>query len=115
LWISAAVATHTPVTVKGASDADKAYHFTGYFVLCGVFILTLAYCGIPLVRRSILAVTIMGLYGILDEITQPLVSRSAELMDWVADLAGASASVMIHAGIVMILGVGTESEESGAD
>ncbi len=38
---------------------------------------------------------VLGAYGALDELTQPLFLRDAEVLDWVADLAGAALGLFV--------------------
>ena len=96
LWAGAFAATHIPVSKMPELHAsDKTLHVLGYFALGGVFHITLAAYGIGRLRRSIVVVLTMAAYGALDEITQPLVNRCAAFGDWLADLAGAAAAVLV--------------------
>jgi VanZ family protein len=38
-------------------------------------------------------------YGLIDEITQPLTGRSCDIYDWLADLAGAGMAVGLLSGV----------------
>jgi VanZ family protein len=49
-------------------------------------------------------VLVIALYGTFDEITQPLVGRSRELLDWLADLTGALTATMLFAGLWWLAG-----------
>lgn len=81
-WLLCVTATHVPVP-HGAESlmlADKLAH-------------CVMYCGLALLfglrfNPGILAALILATYGVADELTQPYFGRSAELLDWVADLTG---------------------------
>lgn len=40
---------------------------------------------------------IVGVYAALDELTQPLVARDAEVLDWCADMVGTAAGLLVAA------------------
>lgn len=40
---------------------------------------------------------IFGVYAALDELTQPLVARDAEVLDWCADMAGTAVGLLVAA------------------
>ena len=82
------------MAVEMVLGLDKLCHFLGYAGLA--FLASIAWSlwrpvGRPL-RRGHLAIVLLGLtaYGSFDEITQPLVHRTCELADWLADVAGAA-------------------------
>ncbi len=83
-----------PMAVKIVSGLDKLCHFFAYAGLA--LLASIAWsqwrpAGRPL-RWGNLAIVLLGLtaYGSFDEITQPLVHRTCELADWLADVAGAA-------------------------
>lgn len=102
-WITLFVATHvpTPQLVESAMqlNGDKAIHLAAYFVLT-----TLA-CGFARASgwRTVLglpmlvgvAVVVIG-YGVLDEVTQPIVNRVCDVLDGVADTAGVLAAIGVQ-------------------
>lgn len=95
-WLAAFVATHVPMsTVPGVHVGDKTLHLVGYFLLTGAFLLAMITHGKLRPRRIVLAVAIMALYGAFDELTQPIVNRSAEWSDFLADLGGAALAVIV--------------------
>lgn len=89
--------THVPQAVLPRllheKMADKVEHVVAYGVVSLLFVLSLK-------RSAPLTVLIAGLLalagiGALDEITQPLVNRTASVMDYAADLAGIAAACVI--------------------
>ena len=96
LWIASLVATHVPIShLPDLPTGDKTLHGAGYFVLAGVFAVTLLLHGLSPRRRSTTVLIVMALYGAFDEITQPLAGRSASWGDWLADIIGSLAAVMV--------------------
>ena len=84
-------ATHTPrgdrVLIPSFMN-DTAMHFTGYVVL-GALSVWMAGAAAHERRRTLLLWMALCLYAAFDEITQLLVGRSCELIDWLADAVGA--------------------------
>jgi VanZ family protein len=84
-WITIFALTHVPVTIPKRGPGDKTIHFVVYAIL-GV----LLWLSIKPRRWMIPAmVGMLMVYGAIDELTQPLVGRSCEFNDWLADSAGA--------------------------
>jgi hypothetical protein len=104
-WIALAVATHIPVDWMkwGEVDAkrmmadggDKVLHLLAYF---GLAILL---CGWMAARGRFTAKTATGIailcfiYAIVDELLQIPVGRSADVMDVLADWAGAALGIAV--------------------
>jgi VanZ family protein len=96
-WLAIFVGTHIPrlpMAVDLTFGFDKVCHFFGFAGLA--FLAGIAWslwrpADRPL-RWSNLAIVLLALtvYGSLDELTQPLVHRTCELADWLADVAGAA-------------------------
>ena len=98
VWLAAATATHVPAeTFSEVPVGDVVLHFTGYFGLTYVFLLTLRVHGVGFLHRVLLAAGVLLLYGALDEITQPWVNRCASIYDWFANAVGISAAVSLDA------------------
>ena len=98
-WLVILVGTHAPGNVvPGGGHNDKVFHFVA-FVGLAVLLCSCAAC----FRRPgfLLYAAIIGLaacYGIVDELTQTLVkNRTADSMDWLADVCGAIAGTLIFA------------------
>jgi len=103
-WVALFVGTHLPKIPKAlVKPSDKTLHFGAYLGL-GLLVLITWSLFRPLNRRQILTVIgILALYGALDEITQPLVGRHADVLDWLADLAGVAVAVAIVRIVVSVL------------
>ena len=98
-WAVAFGMTHTPggdIDLVPSFLTDTAMHALGYCILGGLSIWVLAASRPRLMGTTILA-AYAGLlaYGAIDEWTQPLVNRSCELSDWIADAAGAALGVLL--------------------
>ena len=99
-WVALFTLTHLPrVPVIGPPMRDKVAHLLAYGVLAGVLYLTVWASGSRAKRAAYSVVAVTVLYGAMDELTQPLVGRSCELYDWVADAAGAILVVGIFASV----------------
>jgi VanZ family protein len=103
-WCTLFVATHlpkTPIDMAGVRGADKMMHFAAYAVL------SLLCCWSVSSRRRFTLVlyawivaALVG-YAAIDELLQiPIPHRNAELLDWVADMAGAACGAVAFALIV---------------
>jgi VanZ family protein len=80
------ILTHLPPSrVPKLRMSDKIEHLMAFMLLGGLLYLCLR----PRVRQTLLIVAIVGAaYGAIDELTQPLVGRSCELLDWASDVSG---------------------------
>ena len=95
-WVLSAVATHLPPGQAGAFHVnDKLLHAVGYFTLGVLLLGTLAVRGVSPAQRAWIALTVLLLYGIADELTQPLVGRDAAVADYLADAAGTTLAVLL--------------------
>ncbi|MBK9519708.1 MAG: VanZ family protein [Anaeromyxobacter sp.] len=72
-------------------DADKLLHAGAYLVLAALLALGLRHAtGLGPRRAALVAVLLASLYGVSDEVHQSFVpNRTADVADWVADVAGA--------------------------
>lgn len=90
-WAVAFILTHIPITPRESGRVphlDKVVHSTMYFAICYLGGLALFARG-KATRRSLLAWACVYLaYAGLDELTQPLTGRQADLMDWFFDALG---------------------------
>ena len=95
VWVAAVIATHIPVgRLPHSGVSDKLLHAAGYFVLAGVLWLTLRVHGVSGAKRITLVFFAMVAYAAIDEMTQPLVGRDDSIGDWLADVIGATASLI---------------------
>jgi VanZ family protein len=89
--------THWPKLPRiDVPGKDKTLHVVAYAILAGLLLNVLAK-GTRLARGvqiAAAAVAIVAVAGALDEWTQPYFGRTCDLLDWLADMAGA-ASVSI--------------------
>ncbi len=104
-WLAVFAATHMPVQHlphSGVSN-DKLQHLLAYAVLGGLLTSALATLRPWSWRLVLWAIAIAGAYGVLDELTQLLVGRTADPKDWIADVIGATlGSVMAGLGCEVV-------------
>lgn len=97
-WLALFAATHLPrEAVAALGQGDKAAHFFAYFGLAVLlaWLLTGTWGARLLVYAAVFAI-IAG-YGALDEGLQLFVpGRTADLRDWLADLAGGTCGLIFH-------------------
>jgi len=105
VWLAEMVATHTPAPrVPHFRVSDKALHAVAYFFLGGLFWLTLRAYGTGRWKRPLCVLVTMAVYAALDELTQELVAgRHAALTDWLADMVGLVAAVILGELVAAIL------------
>ncbi len=95
-WAAALVATHVPLSGVGPMrTSDKVLHVIGYMGLGGLFWLTRRLHGRSIARRGLVVLPVLMLYGALDELTQPRFGRSADIIDWLADVTGIAMAVIV--------------------
>ncbi len=95
-WLGAFGASHIPLEqLPEFGASDKTLHLVGFFLLGTGFWLTMLAFGSPMSRRVVVIVSAMTIYAALDEITQPLVNRYAAFDDWLADVVGVIAAVVV--------------------
>lgn len=96
LWVFAFVATHWPQSdLPRIETSDKVLHFIGYLALGMILLGALMAHGLERARRIAIVAITLAVYGALDEITQPIVGRVAAFGDWLADVGGALAAIVI--------------------
>jgi VanZ family protein len=96
VWLGAFAGTHVPAYgLPSLSIGDKSAHLIGYAVLAAVFLLTLRAHDVPPARRAILALLILAAYGVFDELTQPIIGRTAEFFDWLGDVGGTVIAIVL--------------------
>lgn len=83
--------------------SDKTLHFAAYAVLTMLAAGTLAVSGRWTPSAVARLGAALGLFGLLDEATQPLFARSAEPLDWVFDCVGIAAGIVAVAAAAALL------------
>lgn len=93
-WLALFIATHLPPRhVPPVPVNDKIEHFVGFAILAIVLSLAMSRASTPRTLAIILAICLI--YGAIDEWTQPLIGRTCELNDWLADAGGAIVGSLI--------------------
>ncbi len=95
-WVALCIGTHLPGGFVGTPlVSDKALHFFAYAGLGFLLAAMLSLLGIRNSRAYWTAVLVAVAYGAVDELGQiPIPGRTAEGLDWLADVAGAVAGVI---------------------
>ncbi|HUG69006.1 MAG TPA: VanZ family protein [Pirellulaceae bacterium] len=94
-WLVIFIGTHMPHGVQGLGRFyDKFLHFGAYAGLA--FLLAAALTTLRVRHGAVLLpLIISAVYGCLDELSQiPIPGRHADIVDWVADVAGAGFGVL---------------------
>lgn len=91
-WILLFAAMHAPKP-QGISPPfrffDKCVHLVGYGVLAGLCAWSTSARGRFMnVRQYMTWWVLLAIYGIVDELLQPLVGRTCDYRDWLTDMAG---------------------------
>jgi len=96
-------ATHHPkpeLLVGKNLPHDKTLHFLAYGALAALVSVALAARGAWNIGRARFVFFSLALFAAVDEITQPMFGRAAELLDWVYDGIGLAAGLaIVSAGI----------------
>jgi VanZ family protein len=109
-WLALFAGTHIPRlphVVLFSTFADKVLHFAGYLGLA--YIACIAWALHRPVDRSLgrsqfaIILAIIAVYGSFDELTQPLVGRTCELGDWIADVTGGMFGLICFVFSMMLL------------
>jgi len=100
-WISLFVATHWPrVPHIAIPGKDRTLHAAAYAILAALlFLCVRRRTGRPLsipIAARIALLTVA--YAALDEILQPLTGRTADVLDWLADVCGVLATAGVYFG-----------------
>lgn len=95
IWIILATLTHIPVpaSVPQIRYSDKLVHLIAYFPL-GLLLPSCHVRGLSLRWKCVLWI---AAYGVLDELLQIPVGRTASLADWLADVLGATLGAIVGA------------------
>lgn len=104
-WLAEVVATHIPAPrAPHLHVSDKVVHTVAYFLLGGLFWLTLLAYGMRRWKRTLYVLVTLAVYAALDELTQELVTgRHAAVGDWLADMIGLVTVVVLTELVAAIL------------
>lgn len=95
-WLIMFAATHLPQSaLPQTSLGDKTEHFIAYGLLGFSISIWLSLAKPRLRHPLIIALLIALIYGAVDELTQPIVNRYADLRDWLADAIGAALGIAL--------------------
>ncbi len=89
-WLALVAGTHVPQppSLMGLEKHDKFLHTSAYAGLAFLVVLNVWWRG-PLKATNLLAVFLaVAAFGGLDELTQPPFGRTADWLDWYADVCG---------------------------
>lgn len=98
--VALVLATHVPKPERflGRLDlSDKILHVISYCLLASFAAMAMRSAGRWSARSAIGLAIALAAFGAIDEITQPLFSRRAEVLDWAADCAGIVAGIAVVA------------------
>lgn len=98
--------THSPYAGKvasGATFSDKTLHFVAYAVLSFLALAALDSHRRGAWKKVVKLFVVLAIFGALDELTQPPFGRTADWLDWYADLCGLAAGIALFfaAGILL--------------
>ena len=98
-WLAMFVATHIPRVPQELSlpGGDKSQHLIAYAGLAFLVALRLSFGNHLGWKRAATIFGIVAFYGVLDELTQIPVGRTADFYDWIADVTGAVSGLAILA------------------
>lgn len=102
-WTAMLAGTHAPRPIQppiGFPQSDKFLHFTSYLGLGALLCVVLRQfmpvrSAATIGRAAGRSLAIAALYGAIDELTQPLMGRDAEWLDFLADVGGACCGVAL--------------------
>ena len=107
-WVALCIGTHVPGGFAGTPlVSDKVLHFVAYAGLGFLLAAMLSLSGIRDSRIYWTALLVAVGYGAIDELGQiPIPGRTADVVDWLADVGGAVAGVVCWRLMVGAMAVG---------
>lgn len=95
-WLALFAGTHVPraqQVLLPKNVSDKLLHLTAYGGLAMLICLNWSLRRTLTWRHGVIVLALVAGFGALDEVTQIPVGRDCELLDWTADITGATAGV----------------------
>lgn len=101
-WLVLVTATHIPKVPEplGFRPSDKLVHFAAYALLGALVAFVFAQYRRPSWWTAAGLLLALTIHGALDEATQPLFGRHADVADWGADTIGAALGIGLVMGLV---------------
>ena len=99
-WCLLFISTHVPAqAVKVIGSHDKLAHFFGYGTLAWLTAWAVSQKYAMRWKHYIAIWLMTAVYGVIDELLQmiPILGRSADVKDWVADVCGAACALAVYA------------------
>ena len=96
-WLALFVATHVPDVPNktGLPYGDKLAHTVAYAILAWLAAMVLRILHWPLTRICVTVFMTCAIYGAIDEWLQQYTGRRSDVLDWTADVVGASIGLAI--------------------
>ena len=115
-WLAMFVGTHVPRVPQELSlpGGDKGQHLVAYAGLAFLIAFRQSLGNVLGWKRIAAIFGVVALYGVVDELTQIPVGRTADLYDWFADVSGAVGGLLLLAALRTMLGRFRESRRGAA-
>ena len=104
-WIVLFIGTHIPQPelVLPENTSDKLLHFAAYFGLAFLLAMFRSTKRVLTLRDCIVTWAVVAAFAAFDELSQMPVGRDADVLDWLTDMSGAAAGmVLFGVGSVLI-------------
>ena len=113
MWIGAFTATHVPYSAI-PREISALGHFTlhllGFLGLSSWFILTLAAFNFSPLRRIVVVLLVMTIYGAIDEYTQQFFGRNTSFAEWLIDTGATIVALVIWESIFWLTKKGVQPQ-----
>lgn len=111
-WLALFVATHNPLhDVIPIAGADKLIHALAYAGLAYLLAAVASLFGRFSWRGYLLVLLLIAGYGVVDEAVQTLIpGRTADALDWLADMVGCLLGLSLHAACFSLTGRRSRSQ-----
>lgn len=98
--VTLVLATHYPKPEQllgRHGHSDKLLHFVAYFLLAVFVVAAVRGAGRWSRRAAMIVAVALAAFGAVDEISQPLFGRTADVLDWAADCVGIAVGMLLVA------------------